>query len=103
MPGCVQSLVQAFRRPENSPALSCDALVRFLRGRVSPGMCFGISVPGSSLRAAGWSVTVARGDLPHVCVCPQAEMVHAGLMSERALLVMASQHQQPAEVSVGNQ
>ncbi|XP_075577954.1 adenylyl cyclase-associated protein 1 isoform X1 [Pelecanus crispus] len=26
-----------------------------------------------------------------------AEMVHAGLMSERALLVMASQHQQPAE------
>lgn len=26
-------------------------------------------------------------------------MVHAGLMSERALLVMASQHQQPAEVS----
>ncbi|KFR16528.1 Adenylyl cyclase-associated protein 1, partial [Opisthocomus hoazin] len=31
-----------------------------------------------------------------------AEMVHAGLMSERALLVMASQHQQPAEVSLGN-
>lgn len=30
-------------------------------------------------------------------------MVHAGLMSERALLVVASQHQQPAEVSVGNQ
>lgn len=29
-------------------------------------------------------------------------MVHAGLMSERALLVMASQHQQPAEVSLGN-
>ncbi|KFO76850.1 Adenylyl cyclase-associated protein 1, partial [Cuculus canorus] len=27
-----------------------------------------------------------------------AEMVYAGLMSERALLVMASQHQQPAEV-----
>ncbi|NWI12691.1 CAP1 protein, partial [Crypturellus soui] len=26
-----------------------------------------------------------------------AEMVHAGLMSERALLVLASQHQQPAE------
>lgn len=29
-------------------------------------------------------------------------MVHAGLMSERALLVMASQHQQPTEVSLGN-
>ncbi|KFV95615.1 Adenylyl cyclase-associated protein 1, partial [Fulmarus glacialis] len=31
-----------------------------------------------------------------------AEMVHVGLMSERALLVMASQHQQPTEVSLGN-
>ncbi|KFV75093.1 Adenylyl cyclase-associated protein 1, partial [Dryobates pubescens] len=30
-----------------------------------------------------------------------AEMVHAGLMSERAILVMASQHRQPEEVSVG--
>lgn len=29
-------------------------------------------------------------------------MVHVGLMSERALLVTASQHQQPAEVSLGN-
>lgn len=29
-------------------------------------------------------------------------MVHAGLMSERALLVMASQHQQPTEVSLRN-
>ncbi|KFR03498.1 Adenylyl cyclase-associated protein 1, partial [Nipponia nippon] len=29
-----------------------------------------------------------------------AEMVHAGLMSERVLLVMASQHQQPTEVKL---
>lgn len=29
-------------------------------------------------------------------------MVHAGLMSERAILVMASQQRQPEEVSVGD-
>lgn len=34
------------------------------------------------------------------CLSPQAEMVHAGLMTERALLVTASQCQQPAAVSV---
>lgn len=40
--------------------------------------------------------------LYHVSLYSQAEMVHAGFMTERSLLVTASQHQQPSEVSLGN-
>ncbi|KFW72840.1 Adenylyl cyclase-associated protein 1, partial [Pygoscelis adeliae] len=75
-----------------------------------PGMCGDGSSKGVAQYVQAFDALLAGPVAEYIKISKEvggdvqkhAEMVHAGLMSERALLVMASQHQQPTEVSLGN-
>ncbi|KFM05524.1 Adenylyl cyclase-associated protein 1 [Aptenodytes forsteri] len=70
-----------------------------------PGMCGDGSSKGVAQYVQAFDALLAGPVAEYVKISKEvggdvqkhAEMVHAGLMSERALLVMASQHQQPTE------
>ncbi|KGL91453.1 Adenylyl cyclase-associated protein 1, partial [Charadrius vociferus] len=71
-----------------------------------PGMCGDGSSKGVAQYVQAFDALLAGPVAEYIKISKEvggdvqkhAEMVHAGLMSERALLVMASQHQQPSEV-----
>ncbi|KFP93229.1 Adenylyl cyclase-associated protein 1, partial [Haliaeetus albicilla] len=75
-----------------------------------PGMCGDGSSKGVAQYVQAFDALLAGPVAEYIKISKEvggdvqkhAEMVHVGLMSERALLVTASQHQQPAEVSLGN-
>ncbi|XP_014801953.1 PREDICTED: adenylyl cyclase-associated protein 1 [Calidris pugnax] len=70
-----------------------------------PGMCGDGSSKGVAQYVQAFDALLAGPVAEYIKISKEvggdvqkhAEMVHAGLMSERALLVMASQHQQPTE------
>ncbi|NXN25592.1 CAP1 protein, partial [Nycticryphes semicollaris] len=70
-----------------------------------PGMCRDGSSKGVAQYVQAFDALLAGPVAEYIKISKEvggdvqkhAEMVHAGLMSERALLVMASQHQQPTE------
>ncbi|KFV00268.1 Adenylyl cyclase-associated protein 1, partial [Tauraco erythrolophus] len=75
-----------------------------------PGMCGDGSSKGVAQYVQAFDALLAGPVAEYIKISKEvggdvqkhAEMVHVGLMSERALLVTASQHQQPTEVSLGS-